>query len=61
MTNETDIIIDNVYDDISSKLDTILKELAKEIQDEEGLSQSIVEKIIHIWCEGAGIRLSESD
>ena len=59
MIDESDILFDNVYDEESSKLDSILMEVAKELQEDGGYSKNMVEKIINTWCEGAGIRLVE--
>jgi len=59
MTNENDIIFDNVYEDECDRLDTILLEVAKEIKEEGGYSKEMVERIIDTWCEGVGIRIKE--
>ncbi len=57
MTTEQDIILDNLYPDIAEKLDAILDEVIADIEEDWGISNDMMMKIVEIWSEGVSYRL----
>jgi len=57
MITEQDIIFDNLYPDISEKLDSILDEVIADIEDDWGIQHSIMMKIVEEWSRGVSDRL----
>ena len=47
MITEQDIVFDNLYEDIATKLDSIMDEVIADIEDEEGIPNSMMMKIVH--------------
>ena len=57
MITEQDIVFDNLYEDIATKLDSIMDEVIADIGDEEGIPNSMMMKIVETWSEGVSARL----
>ena len=57
MITEQDIVFDNLYEDIATKLDSIMDEVIADIEDEEGIQNSMMMKIVETWSEGVSVRL----
>ena len=57
MITEQDIIFDELYPDISEKLDAILDEVIADIEDDWGIQHSIMMKIVEEWSRGVSDRL----
>ena len=57
MITEQDIVFDNLYEDIATKLDSIMDEVIADIEDEEGIPNSMMMKIVETWSEGVSVRL----
>jgi len=57
MITEQDIVFDNLYEDIATKLDSIMDEVIADIEDEEGIPNSMMMKIVETWSEGVSNRL----
>ena len=57
MITEQDIVFDNLYEDIATKLDSIMDEVIADIGDEEGIPNSMMMKIVETWSEGVSVRL----
>jgi|TARA_R100000482_G_scaffold108044_2_gene50357 uncharacterized protein YggL (DUF469 family) len=57
MITEQDIIFDNLYPDISEKLDAILDEVIADIEEEWGINNDMMMRIVDTWSLGVSIRL----
>ena len=57
MITEQDIIFDNLYPDVSKKLDAIMDEVIWDLVDEMGVNHSMMMKIVEEWSKGASDRL----
>lgn len=57
MITEQDIILDNLYPDIAEKLDAILDEVIADIEEDWGINNDMMMKIVEIWSEGVSYRL----
>ena len=57
MITEQDIIFDNLYPDISAKLDSILDEVIADIEDDWGIQHSMMMKIVEEWSRKVADRL----
>ena len=58
MTTEQDIIFDELYPEVSKKLDHILDEVLWDLEDEMGIHHSMMMKIVETWSEGVADRLN---
>ena len=57
MINEQDIIFDELYPEVSEKLDAIMDEVIWDLADEMGVNHSMMMKIVEEWSRGASDRL----
>tara|TARA_R100000988_G_C3910303_1_gene121684 strand:- start:348 stop:617 length:270 start_codon:yes stop_codon:yes gene_type:complete len=57
MITEQDNIFDNLYEDIATKLDSIMDEVIADIAEEEGIQNSMMMRIVETWSLGVSIRL----
>lgn len=57
MITEQDIIFDNLYPDIADKLDAILDEVIADIEDEWGINNDMMMRIVDTWSLGVSVRL----
>ena len=57
MTTEQDIIFDELYPEVSEKLDAIMDEVIWDLADEMGVNHSMMMKIVEEWSRGASDRL----
>ena len=57
MITEQDIIFDNLYPEVSEKLDAIMDEVIWDLADEMGVNHSMMMKIVEEWSKGASNRL----
>ena len=57
MITEQDIVFDNLYEDIATKLDSIMDEVIADIGDEEGIPNSMMMRIVETWSLGVSVRL----
>ena len=57
MITEQDIIFDNLYPDISEKLDAILDEVIADIEEEWGINNDMMMRIVDTWSLGVSVRL----
>jgi hypothetical protein len=57
MITEQDIIFDELYPDVSVKLDSILDEVIADIEDEWGIQHSMMMKIVEEWSRKVADRL----
>lgn len=57
MINEQDIIFDNLYPDIADKLDAILDEVIADIEEEWGINNDMMMRIVDTWSLGVSVRL----
>tara|TARA_R100000963_G_scaffold34353_2_gene27881 strand:- start:992 stop:1246 length:255 start_codon:yes stop_codon:yes gene_type:complete len=57
MITEQDIIFDNIYEEVSKKLDWVLDEVIEEIEDDWGINKDMMMKIVETWSEGVSARL----
>ena len=55
--NEQDILFDNIYEEVAKRLDWVLDEAIEEIEDEWGISNDLMMKIVETWSEGVSARL----
>ena len=61
MTTEQDIIFDELYPEVSEKLDAIMDEVIWDLADEMGVNHSMMMKIVEEWSRGASDRLPLTD
>jgi len=52
MITEQDIIFDELYPEVSEELDAQFIAMVKEIKEELGISDRMMENIIYTWVEG---------
>lgn len=57
MVTENDIIFDNLYEDIAEKLDSILDEVIADIEEDWGINNDMMMRIVEAWSLGVSIRL----
>ena len=57
MITEQDIIFDNLYPEVSEKLDAIMDEVIWDLADEMGVNHSMMMKIVEESSKGASDRL----
>jgi len=57
MVTENDIIFDNLYEDIAEKLDSILDEVIADIEEDWGINNDMMMRIVETWSLGVSIRL----
>ena len=57
MITKQDIIFDNLYEDVALKLDSILDEVIADIEDEWGINNDLMMKIVETWSVGVSARL----
>ena len=57
MINEQDIIFDELYPEVSEKLDAIMDEVIADIEDDWGIQHSMMIKIVEEWSRGVSARL----
>ena len=57
MITEQDIIFDELYPEVSEKLDAIMDEVIWDLADEMGVNHSMMMKIVEEWSRGASDRL----
>jgi len=57
MITENDIVFDNVYEEVATRLDWILDEAIEDIGDEWGINDKIMIKIVETWSQGVSVRL----
>ena len=55
--NEQDILFDNIYEEVAKRLDWVLDEVIEEIEDEWGISNDLMMKIVETWSQGVSVRL----
>ena len=55
--NEQDILFDNIYEEVAKRLDWVLDEVIEEIEDEGGISNDLMMKIVETWSQGVSVRL----
>ena len=55
--NEQDILFDNVYEEVAKRLDWVLDEVIEEIEDEWGINNDLMMKIVETWSQGVSVRL----
>lgn len=57
MITEQDIIFDNLYPEVSEKLDAIMDEVIWDLADEMGVNHSMMMKIVEEWSRKVADRL----
>jgi len=57
MITEQDIIFDELYPEVSEKLDAIMDEVIWDLADEIGVNHSMMMKIVEEWSRGVYDRL----
>ena len=57
MTTEQDIIFDNIYEEVAKRLDWVLDEVIEEIEDEWGINNDVMMRIVETWSVGVSARL----
>ena len=55
--NEQDILFDNIYEEVAKRLYWVLDEVIEEIEDEWGISNDLMMKIVETWSQGVSVRL----
>ena len=55
--NEQDILFDNIYEAVAKRLDWVLDEVIEEIEDEWGINNDLMMKIVETWSQGVSVRL----
>ena len=55
--NEQDILFDNIYEEVAKRLDWVLDEVIGEIEDEWGINNDLMMKIVETWSQGVSVRL----
>ena len=55
--NEQDILFDNIYEEVAKRLDWVLDEVIEEIEDEWGINNDLMMKIVETWSQGVSVRL----
>ena len=57
MTTEQDIIFDNIYEEVAKRLDWVLDEVIEEIEDDWGINNDVMMRIVETWSVGVSARL----
>ena len=57
MTTEQDIIFDNIYEEVAKRLDWVLDEVIEEIEDDWGINNDMMMRIVETWSVGVSARL----
>ena len=57
MVTEKGIIFDNLYEDVATKLDSILDEVIADIEHDWGIKHDIMMRIVETWSAGVSVRL----
>ena len=55
--NEQDILFDNIYEEVAKRLDWVLDEVIEEIEDEWGINNDLMMKIVETWSQWVSVRL----
>ena len=57
MITEQDIIFDNIYEEVAKRLDWVLDEVIEEIEDDWGINNDMMMRIVETWSVGVSARL----
>ena len=57
MITEQDIIIDKIYEEVAKRLDWVLDEVIEEIEDDWGINNDVMMRIVETWSVGVSARL----
>ena len=57
MITEQDIIFDNIYEEVAKRLDWVLDEVIEEIEDDWGINNDVMMRIVETWSVGVSARL----
>ena len=57
MITEQDIIFDNLYPEVAEKLDAILDEVITDIEEDWGINNNMMMRIVETWSLGVSVRL----
>ena len=57
MITEQDILFDNIYEEVAKRLDWVLDEVIEEIEDDWGINNDVMMRIVETWSEGVSNRL----
>ena len=57
MTTDQDIIFDNIYEEVAKRLDWVLDEVIEEIEDDWGINNDVMMRIVETWSVGVSARL----
>ena len=56
-SKEQNTIFDNIYEDIALRLDYAIDEVIEEVEDDWGIDEDMVVKIIETWSLGVSARI----
>ena len=57
MITEQDILFDNIYEEVAKRLDWVLDEVIEEIEDDWGINNDVMMRIVETWSVGVSARL----
>ena len=57
MIKEQDIIFDKIYEEVDKRLDWVLDEVIEEIEDDWGINNDVMMRIVETWSVGVSARL----
>ena len=57
MITEQDIIFDKIYEEVAKILDWVLEEVIEEIEDDWGINNDVMMRIVETWSVGVSARL----
>jgi len=57
MITEQDIIFDKIYKEVAKRLDWVLDEVIEEIEDDWGINNDMMMRIVETWSVGVSARL----
>ena len=57
MITEQDIIFDKIYEEVAKRLDWVLDEVIEEIEDDWGINNDVMMRIVESWSVGVSARL----
>lgn len=57
MITEQDIIFDKIYEEVAKRLDWVLDEVIEEIEDDWGINNDVMMRIVETWSVGVSARL----
>lgn len=57
MITEQDIIFDKIYEEVAKRLDWVLDEVIEEIEDDWGINNDMMMRIVETWSVGVSARL----